>query len=419
MARRYRVESSDKKVLESLARERGGQIDIDTLLDEIESTGNLSPETRAKLATKPSKGILPLLEQIIGSLPSKRQAYEQFLGQTDIGKEPELTDEELQERLNLYGELGGIKETGLDEQKLYNFLLDKFKKSYKTDKGNEKDIPLAERNARFVLEYLKNNKRLPEPSQLERGAIPLNIDVINPLREGNIYGEFLKTSPETGEDVKRIQDIVSGRGLKRQREEELSQFESGLESELGRGREEFLAGEQEYGGRYFQEQIAPKIAENLNVRGLLYSGDLQSELARSAAGIQSGTEQEYLRLQEEDDLFFQNAAYQTTFKKEIEAGRGISESLASERGTALERQQISFGRTQADLRRRYEEESYRRDLERQSRIQESRLRSERDYGRQQQQDKFFNDIGSTVGTIAGTYIGSKYGQPTVSSKGVV
>src|SRR3990167_4002964 len=392
MARRYRVESSDKKVLESLARERGGQIDIDTLLDEIESTGNLSPETRAKLATKPSKGILPLLEQIIGSLPSKRQAYEQFLGQTDIGKEPELTDEELQERLNLYGELGGIKETGLDEQKLYNFLLDKFKKSYKTDKGNEKDIPLAERNARFVLEYLKNNKRLPEPSQLERGAIPLNIDVINPLREGNIYGEFLKTSPETGEDVKRIQDIVSGRGLKRQREEELSQFESGLESELGRGREEFLAGEQEYGSRYFQEQIAPKIAENLNVRGLLYSGDLQSELARSAAGIQSGTEQEYLRLQEEDDLFFQNAAYQTTFKKEIEAGRGISESLASERGTALERQ---------------------------SRIQESRLRSERDYGRQQQQDKFFNDIGSTVGTIAGTYIGSKYGQPTVSSKGVV
>src|SRR3990167_8896959 len=181
MARRYRVESSDKKVLESLARERGGQ--------------------------------------------------------TDIGKEPELTDEELQERLNLYGELGGIKETGLDEQKLYNFLLDKFKKSYRTDKGNERYIPIAERNARFVLEYLKNNKRLPEPSQLERGAIPLNIDVINPLREGNIYGEFLKTSPETGEDVKRIQDIVSGRGLKRQREEELSQFESGLESELGRGRE--------------------------------------------------------------------------------------------------------------------------------------------------------------------------------------
>ena len=227
------------------------------------------------------------------------------------------------------------------------------------------------------------------------------------------------TPIDVSEDVKSLQDLISGKETRRKREGELEEFIGGLESELSRGREEFVSGEQEYAKGIFERELKPQIEESLNVRGLLYSGDLASELARTATGLQTDIEQQALSLQEEDDLFFQNVAYFDTFRKEIAAGEDVSAKLGFERTQQRNRQQFDFASTQSNLRRRYEEESYRRQLERAQSAQESNLRRQRDAATKQRTTDIIGGIGQAVGQIGGAYAGGKLSQGgVVSSKGV-
>lgn len=403
------------------------------LFEYIERTGQL-PERILQVIGRADPA------SYLRGLPSREEALRAYIGAPeDIGLEPILEDVELQDRLLAYQGLVGSQQTSrvYDRDRFAQIIKDEALKRINANGingHNEAGLKIASEYAADAFEKGNYNPQVFAEYISDRSGGEIGPGEFERLKNaakdigsqfgGNRFNEFYRdvvsTPADYSTDIKRINDLLSARGLKRQREEELSQFESGLESEFARGREEFLRGEEEYGRNVFQNVLAPQIAENLNIRGLLYSGDLASELARSASGIQSGTEAAFLKQQEEDDLFFQNAAYNTTFRKEIEAGRDISSALSQERETQRANRQISFQRTQNDLRRRYQEESYQRDLERQSRLQEQRLRLERDVGEKQRRNELVGNIGSTLGQIGGTIIGSRIGnQAVVSPKGVV
>lgn len=229
----------------------------------------------------------------------------------------------------------------------------------------------------------------------------------------NIFkgGGFL-TSTDSSEGIQKLnlaENILQNRKDKRRRESDLSAFLSSLPEELRRGREEFLGEERGRLGRRFLGELSPEVEQQLNVRGLLRSGDLPSELARSASGLLSGFEEQEQKLTEEDDLFFQNAGYQEALRKEIEAGRDIGAQIAFGRQQQRLGQEQRFLTAQGRLSSQFEEELYRRQQQRSLEAQEARLRQEQERERRRSQSALFGQIGGVVGSIGGAYFGGPMG----------
>jgi len=282
---------------------------------------------------------------------------------------------------------------------------------------------LGEDNSRLTADELKQKIELLTLLSKETrgdftgGTVTQKVDQSGGYLEPFNLQNYQIVSPiDTSSEIKSIQDLLSSRETKLKREGQLEQFQSGLQDELARGRTDFIRGEEDYARYVYENELKPRIEENLNVRGLLYSGDLATELARTGSGLQADIEQQALALQQEDDAFFQDIAYQNTFRKEIEAGNDVSSQLDFARNQTRTNQQQNFLRTQNDLRRRYQEQSYQKDLDRQLRVQEANLKRQQDLARKNQQSGLISSIGSTAGMIGGALIGAKLSNPVVGAQ---
>lgn len=216
--------------------------------------------------------------------------------------------------------------------------------------------------------------------------------------------------------------VLSGRSLKRENEQAIDNYQASLPDELARTRGELVNTLQGEATRTFNDFSKPSIQQNLNARGLLYSGDLASEFAREASSLQAPIENLQTQLIDEDYAFYKDIAHQTALRREIEASNNVADSLAFQKGKSRLRQQQDFDSAQATLARTYNENLARRQGEQALTAQNEQLRqkqeAEKRKKRLENNANAYRLGGQIVGAVggailagpgAGTYAGYQAG----------
>lgn len=339
----------------------------------------------------------------------KKDELAKLIGAPGSVDEGSLTDEELAKRLDAYRQsnefapefshgklartvqerLAGNGISWKDAETISHAIANEVEQSGKLNPSWKKDY----------WKYLKDKT----PSPGEDNAIRQQLDIT--AKEVGEGGYFLG-KPDYSPDIKRVGDIIGTRQKKAANQKIADDFIASLPQELARGRSDFANSELGYGSQYYNESLAPSIVQNLNARGMVFSGDLESELNRGAYDVQSSIQNEVQSAQAQDDAFFQNAAYQNTFQKEIAAGNDVNQLAQNQRGMAMENQQQTFLRSQANLSQQYQSMIFQRENQRNMAIQQQQLARQRDMQQDQNRAGMFSGLGQSAGTIGGALIGN-------------
>lgn len=210
------------------------------------------------------------------------------------------------------------------------------------------------------------------------------------------------------DQISNLRNILSGIGEKRERDIAIQDVLRTLPEELSRGTESFIRGETERGAKTLEEELYPEIQQSLNVRGLLYSGDLQSELARASEQVFGGIQETYADLLEQDDQFFRDAAFRAKIQEISETETDYLEGLERERTRALSESQERFGIAQKGLQRRFEEDIYKRQSERALLTQSQKARRTREQQEISGRAQLIGNIVTPISQIATAGITSKF-----------
>lgn len=319
----------------------------------------------------------------------------------DPGKvdEAALTDPELAQRLSAYQEMGSFKPE-FNKRKLARSLQERLA-------GNGLSPQYAERIGHAIADNAAKTGQF-DPSVINSAEFgnPFHTnalqDVLNLTRQEFGQGGYNVGRGDFSGDVKRLSDLTTQRGNRAKAQTDVNDLITNLPQELMRGRQHLFQGEADSANQYYNDYLAPEVMQGLNSRGLLYSGDLESELSRTAGDVQGSLENAYTNQQSQDDAFFQNAAYQQTFMNEIQAGNDVTGQIANQRNQASQNQNMSFQRTQADLSRQFQALLQQKQQTRQIQAQDAQYRRQQEANKPNQ----WQALGQAVGTVGGAVVGN-------------
>lgn len=386
-----------------------GQAVYDQNKDSLEQTGKAGPGADWLSSSAQGK-VVPQSE--------KRAFLHKQVGAPGSVDVANLSDAELQDRLSNFNDLQGIPEPaqGYDQEKYVADVAGLI--GYKLqEQGKGSRASGALREAANYLFASKDGGFNPvifgnilnaghNGDDLKNFANDIQGQVF-PLTNG-----YLRTSngaPDYSNQINEAQGVLTDRGNRANSQAQIDQLNSSLPEELARGRNQLFGAQANDASRFFSEQLAPTVMGNLNSRGILYSGDLESELNRAAGDVQSTLESSQADQISADDMFFRNAAYQQTFQREIQAGQDLSGQVGNARNQALNNQDLNFQRTQADLGRQYSSLISQRQNEQASMAQQAAAKRQKDLQDSQNQAGLISGIGSSVGAIGGAAIGGPPG----------
>lgn len=225
------------------------------------------------------------------------------------------------------------------------------------------------------------------------------------------------TSKDYDTDVKRIKDILEARRFETEQNTALDDFVTKYPSELAGQTNDIIKARAEQGKRFYEDELAPSIGQAANVRGTLYSGDYQNELMRGAADIQGTLESNAVDLQAQDSMFFADLAYQNTLRKAIQAGQDVVGQIATQRSQAETQKQQTFQSQQADINSQFQNQLFMRQNERALAAEQARLRNQQSQQRKAAQGQMYGQIGSAIGGIGGALAGGPAGAVVGSQVG--
>lgn len=350
--------------------------------------------------------------------PKRHKELRDLIGEPGKVDEVALSDEELKNRLGYFQELSGIPNV-VEDYNRQKWVQDVAPAILRTVR--DFDIPINGAGAEAAAAYILNsgiaNNFNPQVlaelisdsaggmqskkfealkqvgAQLQAGYYP---------RINEYYGPVSESTDDYSADIKRLNEMVGLRTNRAQAQADVDQLVSSLPGELARGREELFGSLLQPTAQYFEDVVAPEVQQGLNARGLLYSGDLESELNRAGGELQGSLESAYLDQQAADDAFFRDAAYQQTFMKEIQAGNDVTAQVANQRQQATQAQQMSFQRTQAQLARQFQSVLQQKQQNRQYEAQQAQYRMQQNANKANP----WQMVGQAVGTIGGAIIGN-------------
>ena len=344
--------------------------------------------------------------------------YEELLNRIDPETglpldESTFTDEELQQRIGAYKGLG---ETGptIDKAAVERWI------DQNTGRG-EGTITIAKP---YISDFVVTNRRLPDVGELrdilKNSGIKENPDVLlgpGPLRNfltnqdnSNFVAQNLGGNKKDYRlDIKRINDLLASRGRTREEEQALDSFLEQGPQTLSDLTGEFVEGERKRGIETLNDLIIPEVRQGLNVRGLLDSGDLSSEVLRAAGEVLSPIEQLEFEMRAADEDFFKDAAYQATLKKTIQGQEDLGAFLDSQRSLARNEQENRFQSGQQAIRDNASLAYFQRQNQRQLDAQESRLRRDEELSKRASRSSLYKGIGTGVGTLAGLGVAAASG----------
>lgn len=376
MARKlFRLESltpDERRVLQQLAR------GDESLLEKIEKTGKIPNELIAGLGANEIASLQPLFAKVGGV--DRKEIIERFIKAQ--GEESGLSEEALRERLQAFQELGGIQGQQLipDNIAIENEIR-KIARSHPSLAGLSdealnsvaatfaNDIIRGEANeSRFagLVESKVGNLRPSEVGEIERVGRNITTDLQPRFQRGEFFtgvpgGENIPVS----EDVKRVQDILSGFEATRAKEGELQSFLAKTPEELRTDRASYLSRLESSGQRYLSERFLPSALKELTRRGLATNvGEVSSLLAAETGKVQERIEQEYATLEQQDNLFFADAAFRLQQTKLDIAEDDFRRQVDFERARTRQEQGQRFAERERGLQTDFEKNLLQRELER-------------------------------------------------------
>lgn len=354
--------------------------------------------------------------------------------QDSLSGEPNLTDQELQDRLSQYQQLAKLPQQQTspnynaltaDIYRRFNQLGQKYLNVPNALPGSQQ---AAEWAARWFLDGGAKNPLDfgPTLGQIisDTGNIKNRNDVGNLVKAGNdIYNEFspgstLAQYQQTADvpgttladqyapDIKRIQDLLGTKQKLAASDTAAQASIASLPAELAQGTNAFVQNQTDQAGQFLEQQLAPQIAQSENMRGILYSGDLANELSRGAAGAYAPVENAQATLQAQDRDFYTNAAYNYQLAKSLNAGQDLTLQTAQDRNSALANQGYNFQSGQADIQRQLQERLLNQQQQSSLIAQNAAIRQQQDALRRQNQSGLASSVGGAVGGIGGALIGN-------------
>ena len=407
MAKKFLLKN--KRVIPDLQRKYGFDDKIRAEITEsIEKTGELPKDLSAYFGGKLPEGLEDFIKQSTIGEKDYKGKIKSLKENTEFAQ---LSDEELEDQIELGRGLNAEVNQAGDPQAIKSAIEGRIA-NLLTTKGWDV-TGLAGIIGGIADEALKNGGAVQNVAPgIDIGGQRIGRNLATDINSflgilKNEYdsGSFYSGGLTKGEnfDIAPLQLMLSERQKVAGEEAALDAGLISLKDEIGRGREEFIAGEEEEGARVFREELAPDIAQSLNVRGLLQSGDLPSELGRVGTGIASNMQNLRLQAQQEDELFFRDLGYKTALRRELEAGKDLSGAISEKRDTVERGKELSFQRTKADLRRSYDEEIAQRRSQRSIAQAEAKERARREREDTNSESEYYSGLiktGAEIGTAA-------------------
>lgn len=260
--------------------------------------------------------------------------------------------------------------------------------------------------------YQTGNLMSPPDAGVPNIFRDINPSVSHQISEGNFLPQGFY--PEES-DVKSIKDILAGREEYRGKERDIEDYLTRLETELPAETEELMRGETERSLKQFQDVETPYLQQVAGSRGQFHSGAYEDLLSTSALGIQSGLESMRVGLMSEDIQFIGNAAYKEKVRQLLQSSTDLSQSLEQERSSILTQKGQTFQSQQAELNRQQEERLQEQRYQQQLKAQEAQYRRQQQQLSAQQRGQWLQTGANILGTVAGSYVGSKFGSPSTVS----
>ena len=351
--------------------------------------------------------------------------YEDFIKKT--AKESDLTSAELQDRLEAFQGLGNVPPKSVTKVKEFeDFLTTEI-----TDQvhGQFKDVSItrevAEKVARAISGRLLKNEDVTDQEIAERiqnegsageGAAIFDGDQFERLKKvvaPNVKKTVslnkdkfvnVKVPFDVSKDVTRLQDLISTKQAAEAKRGEIESFVSGLPEELRSSREEFISGEEERAFSELERQV-PLVLQDLNVRGMLQSGERMDALTTKALSLGASLEEIQADLEAEDNQFYFDAAYKNAIRDELDKAESYRSAIGAERGRITTERERKFRSAEAELDRQLGENLTRSEYARNAALQ----RRSRQSQQKNQQAEVIPKIAETATNIATAVILKKIG----------
>ncbi len=436
--RKYRLENisaDDKAELQNLigsfspyqeellnALESGDDKDIDFVLSAVKGRfGDQTDSVKGRIKSLSSR------------LPAKKDALEKFI-KSQGNNETGLTDAELQDRQEAYKGLSGETEN-LDRNsvnaKIKGFIS-------QGNVGEILDMKAGENTlSNIITDFVTQNYRLPGYFELEKIAqeksndptyqqlvrqLKGNGNLTNFLNNQNITNEIagLTKKYDTDSSVSRIQDILNSRMSESQKQAALDQFLAETPESLRADRESYLAELEDMAGSHLRERAVPSILNELNRRGTVDSpGEFSSAIAAEAGGLQGRIEETARTLEEQDNIFFADAAYRLTTSRLEATEQQYRDQVAAERTRVRQDQGQGFASREGQLARDFEQDMLRREQDRSLRLRSSELNFDSDRKASDTRTSLLAETASSGASIIGNkliYGGRQDKEQTPSEK---
>lgn|SRR3990167_8299710 len=390
------LNEADRVVLQNLEKSYPGS------LAYAEKEGKIDPRVQEffnKMAKSDPEGAqkqldrYTLLAKQVG-LKYTKQELDEFLKQTE--KEAGLTPEELEDRLEAFQEIGKkTMQGGLDKNRLEKTVYDALSQY-------ENESVAKQHTAEIVEHYLSG--KLPSGAEIQSiiGG-KLSEDTVKWFDQfGSVVGgsEFRKEVPiEVSSDISRLQERIGTLKTQAERDAAINDYLAQLPENLRQSREQFLSGEEQRAMSALERQV-PAVLQDLNIRGMLQSGEVEDELTTRALNLESSLEDMQTELEAEDNQFYYDAAFQNSLRNELSKVEDYRSALAQHRQNVLTERERGFKSRQSELDIQLNEDLARSGYARNAALQRQKLQREREQTQEQNRLNVVSKIAETGANIA-------------------
>lgn len=391
------------------------------VLEQIDKTGKLPPE----LENLPDnlKASFERAKSVVAGLPSNSQVLRDITTPESIEGEAGLTEEQSRERLDEIQELqprarAEGEKASTDFRDFSNHvtqILTEISNSQSRIKvqtpdtqgfqGRESNV--ADLITKAVLNQGMNfQTALSTIAKLPAGA-PNSFKELFQERTGRSVESFaLPPGVDVSADIDRLTGQVGALRRERVTGETLSRFLKETPEELKESREQFLQ-TQEAGAEKFLRSRVPGILGALNVKGLATGPDVGGVITGAGGRLQSRIEENIRNIEEQDTIFFADAAYRLTLSRLESSESEFRLKTSAERAKASQEQGQAFKSGQADISRGFELDFLKSLRDKNINLAERDISFATSEASKRLRDQLISDIGLEAGKTTGTVVGSQ------------
>lgn len=388
---------------------------VDQILAEIQQTGDISDETLKKAGIG-KRSTIDFIRSQVKEIAPKTSINElsqtqlkalvgdpSQVGTENVVDEANLDDEGLSTRRSIYDQLGKTKgqlDTGTIQRS--------FEEKLKAYNVHGESVPTVAKALADITSQLGRYPTAEEFRQNYAGLISPQLDNFfnaqDPRNEFSSTIQSQLSAPDTFEDIKRIEDLLSSRSTQRANEAEVTSHLDQLRGQLGNSRNSYMDALAEQENVRLQEAVPQHLA-TLNARGALFSGDVGDVLSTEFGNSQSLIENERATLEADDNQFYFQAAYQNALRKQLEGQQDYKGFLENERSRVLNEQNSRFQKSQQEVSAYAQNDLQMRQYNQALKAQQIQLQRQRDAAAKANRAGLFSGLGQAGGAVAGGIIG--------------